>query len=333
MKKKFVVVMLLMVALILVVGCQTAPEEVSGEPEGENISGELVVYHAGSLTIPFEEVEAAFEAEYPEVDVIRTAGGSAELARKVSEFEDSVDVMASADYKVIDTILIPDYADWNALFAVNSMVIMYSKDSKYADEITEDNWYEIFQREGVSFGHSEPNADPCGYRSVLLFQLAEKYYGVEGLNDAILEKREDKNIRPKSVELIALLETGALDYAFEYESVGMQHKKLNPDLDYIKLPDELNLSSIDFEEFYGEASIELSGSAPGETITRVGEPIVYSLTMPTTGKNPDAAQAFIQFLFDQDLGMSILEQSGQPIMEEIVVFGEENLPESLQYLK
>jgi len=347
MKKGTGLILLITMLLFLAAGCQATPApevpaeapeepvetaEPQAEEQPEELSGELVVYHAGSLTIPFAEVEAAFEAEHPGVDVLRTAGGSAELARKISEFEDAVDVMASADYKVIDTLLIPDYADWNALFAVNSMVIMYSKDSQYADEFSADNWYEIIQREGVNFGHSEPNADPCGYRSVLLFQLAEKHYGIEGLNEAILANRKEKNIRPKSVELIALLETGALDYAFEYESVGMQHKALNPDLDYIKLPAELNLSDIDFEDFYAQASIELSGSTPGETITRVGEPIVYSLTMPTTGKHPEVAEAFIQFLLDENLGMKMLNEAGQPIMEKVVVFGGENLPDSLKYL-
>ena len=247
MKKNLLLVMLLVLVLSLF-GCQTnqaeepavqdkpvqadevaLPEEEEEAEDPVDISGELVVYHAGSLAVPFEEIERQFEANYPDVDVLRTPGGSSELARKITEFQDTVDVFASADYNVIDSLLIPDYADWNALFAENSMVIMYSNDSKYAEEITSDNWYEILQRDGVNFGHSDPQLDPCGYRSVLLFQLAEKYYGVEGLNDAILSVRQDKNIRPKSVELIALLESGALDYAFEYESVAMQHMAMNPD--------------------------------------------------------------------------------------------------------
>lgn len=296
------------------------------------ISGQVVVFHAGSLTVPFEKIEEAFEAKYPSVDVLRTAGGSAELARKITEFDGAVDVFASADYKVIDSLLIPDHAKWNALFAANAMVIMYSKTSKFGEEITSDNWYDIFQREGVNFGHSEPDLDPCGYRSVLLFQLAEKHYQVEGLNAKILQVRQDKNIRPKSVELIALLESGALDYAFEYESVALQHMAMNQDLKYIKLPNELNLASIDHKDFYAQASIELKGSEPGKTIKRVGEPIVYSLTIPSTVKNQDAAEAFVKFLLDQEYGMKILLEQGQPVLDKIVVFGAENLPISLQHL-
>ena len=92
------------------------------------------------------------------------------------------------------------------------------------------------------------------------------------------------------------------------------------------------MSSIDFEDFYAEATTELNGTEPGSTITRKGEPIVYSLTIPSTVKNGDAAEAFVDFLLDEEGGMKILYESGQPVLEEIKVFGGENLPESLKYL-
>ena len=43
--------------------------------------------------------------------------------------------MASADYTVIDKLLIPDYTKWNIKFAVNEMAIVFSENSRYADEI------------------------------------------------------------------------------------------------------------------------------------------------------------------------------------------------------
>ncbi|MEA3422487.1 MAG: tungstate ABC transporter substrate-binding protein WtpA [Bacillota bacterium] len=324
--KKIVLPVVILSLAISLFGCANNDEDVSKT----ELEGEVIVYHAGSLTIPFENVEKAFEEKYPNIDVIRTPGGSRAVTRKIVEFEDKVDVLASADYAVIDTLMIPDYADWNALFAQNSMVIMYSEDSRYSNDITSENWHEILLKEDVNYGHSEPNADPCGYRSLLTMQLAEKHYKMEGLYDGLIEVRKDKNIRPKSVELIAMLETGALDYAFEYESVAMQHQLLNPELKYIKLPNEINLSSIEFKDFYSQASVELSGSEPGSTITRTAAPIVYSLTMPTTGENEELALLFLEFLFDRNQGMKILNESGQPVLDEITVFGEENFPESLK---
>ncbi len=78
---------------------------------------EVIVFHAGSLAVPFAEVEKRFEAMHPEIDVLREAGGSTKLARMISELGKPADILASADYKVIDKGLIPEHADWNILFA------------------------------------------------------------------------------------------------------------------------------------------------------------------------------------------------------------------------
>ncbi len=64
--------------------------------------GDLIIFHAGSLAVPFEEMEKQFEAKYPGVDVLREGGGSTNLARMISEVGKPADIMASADYIVID---------------------------------------------------------------------------------------------------------------------------------------------------------------------------------------------------------------------------------------
>jgi molybdate/tungstate transport system substrate-binding protein len=137
-------------------------------------SGKLTIFHAGSLTVPFAAIEKAFEAKYPEVDVLREAGGSTKMARLISEVGKQADIMASADFKVIDNNLIPDFARWNIRFASNQLVLCYTDNSRYAKEITSDNWYEILLKKDVQWGHSDPNLDPCGYRSLMVLQLAEK---------------------------------------------------------------------------------------------------------------------------------------------------------------
>src|SRR5262245_38948276 len=47
-----------------------------------------------------------------------------------------------------------------------------------------------------------------------------------------------KFMRPKSAELLPLLEIGQIDYLFSYRSVAQQHQ-----LKYVALPDEINLSA------------------------------------------------------------------------------------------
>ncbi len=180
---------------------------------GAGLSGKVIIFHAGSLTVPFAAIEKEFEARYPDVDVLREAGGSTKMARLISEVGKPADIMVSADYKVIDNNLIPEFADWNVRFATNQLVLCYTEQSRYAGQITQNNWYDILQKEHVVWGHSDPNLDPCGYRSLMVLQLAEKFYGINGLYDRILANRPQKNIRPKSVELVNLLKTGNMDYA------------------------------------------------------------------------------------------------------------------------
>lgn len=268
---------------------------------------EVIVFHAGSLTVPFAEVEKRFEALHPEIDVLREAGGSTKLARMISELGKPADIMASADYTVIDKGLIPAHADWNLLFASNQLVLCYTDQSKFADEIGADNWYEILARPGVVWGHSDPNLDPCGYRALMVLQLAEKFHNRPGLYDRLIANRPEANVRPKSVELVSLLKTGHMDYAWEYLSVAKQHE-----LKYVTLDDHINLGNYKFDNFYALAQVKVTGTEPGTWITRTGQSCTYGLTLVKTAPNPAGAVLFLEYLLDPEQGLKILEEMGQP---------------------
>ena len=292
-----VVGMLLPVAVILLLAGQA-----SAEPQGK-----LVMFHAGSLSVPFEAMEKAFEAKYSKVDLLREAAGSQACARKITDLKKPCDIMASADYKVIDKLLIPEYADWNLRFATNQLVLCYTEKSKYADKVNEDNWYEILQNKGVVWGHSDPNLDPCGYRALMVLQLAEKHYKKPGLYDALIANRPKENIRPKSVELVSLLQTGNMDYAWEYLSVAVQHG-----LKYVVLPDEINLGNYRFDDFYAQASIRVTGKQPGTFMEIKGGSVTYGVTLIKSAPNKEAAVAFLGYMLAPDGGLKVLKDQGQP---------------------
>jgi len=270
-------------------------------------SGKVIVFHAGSLTVPFAKIEKAFEAAHPGIDVQREAGGSTKMARMISEVGKPADIMASADYAVIDKSLIPAHADWNIRFATNRLVLCYTKNSQYAEEITGANWHEILQRKNVVWGHSDPNLDPCGYRSVMALKLAETHYGKTGLYDALIANRPKRNIRPKSVELISLLNTGNMDYAFEYLSVAVQHG-----LKYVELPDAINLGDYRYDDTYKTAEVKVSGKKPGTFITRKGKSCTYGITLIKDAPNKEAATLFLDYLLDPEKGLKMLKEMGQP---------------------
>jgi molybdate/tungstate transport system substrate-binding protein len=267
----------------------------------------IIIFHAGSLTVPLAEIEKRFEAANPGIDVLREAGGSTKMARLISEVKKPADIMASADYKVIDKTLIPEYADWNIRFATNQMVLCYTDQSRHAAEVNAANWTDILARKGVVWGHSDPNLDPAGYRSLMVIQLAEKFYKKPGLYDRLIANRPEKNIRPKSVELVSLLKTGNMDYAWEYLSVAVQH-----DLKYVKLDDHINLGNYQFDDFYKQAAVEVTGEKPGSTITRTGQSITYGITLIKDAPHRSAAVKFLEFMLASDGGLKVLEEMGQP---------------------
>lgn len=292
---------------------------------------QIKVFHAGSLSVPFSQMEEAFEAKYPQYDVVREGAGSRACARKITEIHKPADVMASAAYTVIDNLLIPDYAKFNVQFVTNEMAIAYIEHSKYAKEINAQNWVDIVMKEGVKVGHSNPNLDPCGYRSLLVTKLAEKYYKKPGFYDKLLgygesyengEESKDKVVvRPKETDLLGLLEAGAYDYLYIYKSVAEQHG-----LKYIVLPPEVSLKDKQFSDFYKQASIKITGKKPGSFITKKGSAMVYGITVIENekeglSKNKEGAVKFVNFVLSPE-GQAIMQKNGQGVINPPVITGD-----------
>lgn len=292
----------------------------------------VTIFHAGSLSVPFAEIEKAFEAKYPQYDVQREASGSRAAARKITDIKKPADVMASADYKVIDNLMIPDHAKFNAQFATNEMAIAFTGKAKYADQITADNWPEIFLKEGVKVGHSDPNMDPCGYRSMLVTKLAEDYYKMPGLFDQLFgygdsyqhgdENKAKVIVRPKETDLLGLIEAGMYDYLYIYKSVAEQHN-----LKYLTLPEEVSLKSAKFADQYKNATFQINGKKPGEWITKKGGPMVYGITVAENDISPankNGAVLFVKFVLSEQ-GQEIMIKNGQGVIAPAVITGDPSI--------
>ena len=274
------------------------------DKDSDKLQGDLIIFHAGSLAVPFKLIAQDFERENPGVNILLEAAGSVACARKITDLNKECDILASADFQIINRLLIPKYADWNISFAANELVIAYTDYSILGQEINSENWTEILADPRVIFGRSNPNLDPCGYRSVMTTQLmALKENNPEIIR--ILEK--DKNyIRPKEVDLLGLLEAKAIDYIFIYRSVAQQHH-----LNILSLNDSVNLANPDLTEWYANAHVQVAGNEPGQFIDLVGGPMVYGLTQLKNAPNPAVAQAFLEFFFEETKGMKIIIDQGQ----------------------
>ncbi len=262
----------------------------------------LTIFHAGSLSVPLQKIGEEFSHKHPRIRIAFESSGSVDAVRKITDLNKSCDVLAVADWILIPKMMYDKHASWVIIFASNEMVIAYTDKSKYSNEINSTNWYKILSRDDVTIGRSDPNCDPCGYRALMVFQLASIYYSDPSINTTLWE-HENTIVKPKSVELLALLEAGQLDYAFEYKSVAVQHH-----LKYVELPDEINLSNWTLRDYYAQVNVTISKG--DEKVVIKGAPILYGVTIPSNAKHPSDAIEFIKFMLSED-GRNIIEECGQ----------------------
>lgn len=274
----------------------------------------LIIFHAGSVSKPIHEVSEAFQKLHPGVKILHEAAGSVESARKIIDLKKPCDLFVSADISVIEKFLWPQYTkEWYG-FAGNSIGIAFTQQSRCAAEIGASNWHELLLRDDVNFARSDPQADPCGYRTLFVWQLAEKFYSKPGIYKKMAAK-DQRFIRPKETDLLMLLQTHNVDYIFIYRSVAKQHG-----LKFVELPDSINLSNPQLEEYYHNASLNLRGKNPNDSIKQQGNAIVYGVTIPQNALNRQLAQEYLRFLLDRNLGLRIFREAGHTLPDSVLIF-------------
>jgi molybdate/tungstate transport system substrate-binding protein len=355
MRKIYLVILVFLIALLFSVPL------LSHFFNNEQETRVLKIFCAGSLVLPLDSVEEAFEETYPHVDVQIEGHGSIQVIRHVTELNDTVDLMMAADYELIPALAynksMPDsdesYADWYIRFAGNRIVLAYTNNSRYSDEVSAENWYEILRRPDVKFGFPNPLIDALGYRTPMVIQLAENYYQDEMLFEDLVTVNFDPGfyavdiddrtvlvvpellntdpekiaLRASSVQLVPQLELGGIDYCFLYRSNAEQYG-----VEYIELPSEINLGSPEYEEWYQQVQIKFEHQRFGSVgLTRDGKTIYYGLSIPNNAPNPDLAIDMIEFLLSGE-GKDIFNEMQHPIYEPAFTDNMSALPQELTEL-
>lgn len=268
----------------------------------------VVVFNAGSLARPIRAVADSF-ARREGLRVEQESAGSLESARKLTELGRYPDLIALADEDVFPGYLWPGEVEGYVAFARNRMVLAYTDRSRYASEINGDNWWEIVQRDDVEMGRSDPELDPNGYRTLLVWQLSERHYRVPGLAEQLRAASPPRNVRPKEADLVGLLQAGEMDYIWSYESMA---KAAN--LRHVPFPLEIDLSATELADVYAHSSVTVRGSRVGDSVEFVGKPIVYAFGIPRKAPHPEIARRFAQFLLSEE-GKEILRREGLDALE------------------
>ncbi len=123
MKRSF---FLLLIIALAVAGCRN---------NSAGKQAEIIIFHAGSLSVPFKQLAEEYKKRNPGIKILMEPAGSLVCARKITELKKPCDIIASADYFVINELLIPEYASWNIRFATNEMVLAFQDNSRFARDI------------------------------------------------------------------------------------------------------------------------------------------------------------------------------------------------------
>lgn len=285
----------------------------------------VTVYAAGTLARPFTEMAHAFEKSHPDIAIQAQFGGSVKMVKQVTVLKQQADIVAVADYTVIPKYMFgadgsPAYADWYAGFVGNAITFIYTPKSKFAHEITADNWVDVLSRPGVEIGRSNPDTDPSGYQTLQMLNLAATHYRRPGLAGAILKNAPETNIRDTETDLVSALQLGQIDYLAIYRSDALQHH-----FQYLKLPAAIDLSDPKYAGDYAKSVVHTKNGALS------AKPIVYALTIPLNAPHREAAIEFVKFILGAD-GQKISAGNGFKTLAPAYVVHADKLPAQLSAL-
>lgn len=263
----------------------------------------LRIMHAGALQQVIEKCIEKFAGQNSGLQYALKGVGSREGAKRLLSGE-KYDIVALADQALFAELLVPDLVKNYFVFATDQIVIGYTGSSRGSQEITKENWIDTLLKPQVSFARSDYHLDPCGYRTLMVWQLAEQFYDRPGLYSRMDAACTPYSIYPKSLDLSRALFAEKIDYAFLYSS---EAKQLG--LPYLVLPAKINLSNPAYANFYDQAAVTVESKIPGKNTIIHGNPIEFAIGSANDSLCPELAQGFIDFLTGSE-GSAILEECG-----------------------
>lgn len=274
----------------------------------------FLVYAAASIAQPLRVALDSFAKRSGAPYELESAS-SLELVRRVTALHGDPDVIALADPALFSRLLTPRIVTWHALFARNRIVIAYTPRSRGAGEISANNWWAVLERGDVQVGRSDPAVDPSGYRTLLVWQLAARHYGMPELPSRMLRAAPERNVRPREADQVALLEAGELDYIWTYESLARLMG-----LRFLRLPDDVDLGEPADSLLYAAAITRVPGTTSSDTMIVRGQPILFAVSVPDDAPHGRAGRNFVAFLLSPS-GRRILSGASVDALDSPVLVG------------
>jgi molybdate/tungstate transport system substrate-binding protein len=319
--------------------------------QSQPASPSLNVCHAGSLQAALTDVETAFTKQHPDVILTDISGGSVALARRLAAGAQACDVYASADYVNIERLLEPaGLADYTVVFARGRMVLAYLATDPKTQGVARPGafnppttipeaapeWYRALMAPGVRIAGAHPFLDPGGYRSHLIFELAQQHYGVASLYNSLLEHYAviPAATRADAAPAPAL----GIDHSFQltYEHGAATSAARNSAYRYVRLPDQIDLSNPGNNRGYARAGVTMPGlgiAGAAASVTIPATSVAWGVTIIRKTPQQANAIAFVNLLLGP-IGTAALNLHGPAPVTPAIVSPDDyaHVPKSLRAL-
>jgi molybdate/tungstate transport system substrate-binding protein len=114
-----------------------------------------------------------------------------------------------------------------------------------------------------------------------------------------------------------------LDYIWTYQNLAE-----NDALQFVKLPDDIDLGNPADSATYARVSTRVLGKRQGDTVTMRGAPILFAFTIPVQAENPELAQRFVDYVTSAD-GQRVLRSQHLDVLDHVVAVGRD-APKSIR---
>ena len=84
----------IVLAALILVSCTTKNKE----------NNKLIIFHAGSLSVPFKQMKDEFQKENPGIEILLESAGSVKCARKITDLNKDCDIINWVIFMMNDTI-------------------------------------------------------------------------------------------------------------------------------------------------------------------------------------------------------------------------------------
>lgn len=299
------------IVALLLVACGGAASRPAASPSATGLiqgSGAVNVMYAGSLVSLFEKKVGPGFQTATGFTYQGEGKGSVAIANNIKDKVRTPDVFVSADptvNKSLQGAANGNYVSWWVNFARTEMVIGWSPKSRFATDFQaaksgKKTWESVLQEPGLRLGRTDPELDPKGYRTLFMFQLDEQQKPADsGLTQRVLGPPSNPSQIFPEEQLVARLQAGELDVGVFYTIEAVE-----ADLPYLAFPASINQGDSAQATHYASVSYT---NKKGQVFQ--GSPILYTVTVPSTVKNEQGAESFVQYLLSKD-GQALLAKEG-----------------------